>query len=442
MYILFIILACWSKEIPKLILKYNLQEQAFNLIDQGKLVGNQNNMITIDQLNQYLVFDASLNDEEQQLDLVIDFELLNKTGIAMEPEKQIKLQLKKNTTKFNISFDCLSEGEYLIDFNATIKEEKFPFKFKKICKNINYTDFLNLTKSETIKNDIIQQNISVNLIKNASLILKTKKQDQCPEIKEQELWMEYGQKQNISINYNCTLCNNRTGNFSFKDEYELEFSSYQEKPFKQKFKIDCEPISIRTFDVIIGTRRGTSDIYTADKVRPEFSFDVYENQSKAIQPYEGAFQTYIQVNENNTKKLNFTSLELKYEQNNLVIDYHIQNKTSYPDKIIFMFHCKQKSQNFVSISYHFTFGEDVKEKKIDFQIIKLCDDPPHLRPHSYFNDMLYYIICIIAIIFGIYVIKLFKIKGLMMAEANEQNLTIDTSYKKKYQEMPEIVFDK
>jgi hypothetical protein len=115
-----------------------------------------------------------------------------------------------------------------------------------------------------------------------------------------------------------------------------------------------------------------------------------------------------------------------------------------PVDILLIFKCKAHGLSWVTMQLDFVYGKNTTQT-ISIEFMKECAEAMEEEQEtSFLGDLFYYLLCFMAIFFGLYIIKLFKSThscvdiDLLQKESNEEPYTIDTTYKRKYDQMQEL----
>ncbi|CAD8096073.1 unnamed protein product [Paramecium sonneborni] len=221
-----------------------------------------------------------------------------------------------------------------------------------------------------------------------------------------------------------------------------------EKPFviqfyKQCDKKDQDLENNQEFPMFIGTKKNSNELFRAGIPQTDYNYT-----TKSISENSNAFQMFIYFKAEQSatlqdrffsqnQKINIVIVTNVKDNDILKIKHQknlIMNRADDKKQILLYFECLQQGNSTVYVDITFSYLKD-SHKTASFSFNKYCAKTIQKQEKTLFGEIVYYIICIVAMLFGVQTIRLFT--NLIKQDSNAPEVTIDTSYKRGYSSIEE-----
>ncbi|CAD8200844.1 unnamed protein product [Paramecium octaurelia] len=213
--------------------------------------------------------------------------------------------------------------------------------------------------------------------------------------------------------------------------------------YKQCDKQDKDLENNQEFPIYIGTKKNTNELFRAGISQTDYNYT-----TKSISESTNAFQMFIYFKTKDTEtiqqrlfpngqKIDIDIITRVKDEEILKIKHQKKlqmNNVNDRKQILLYFDCQQQGNSTVYVDIIFNYLDD-SHKQASFSFNKFCAKIIQKQEKTLFGEIIYYFICIIAMLFGVQTIRLFT--NLIKQDANVPEVTIDTSYKRGYSNIEE-----
>ncbi|CAD8181093.1 unnamed protein product [Paramecium pentaurelia] len=405
-------------------LKLELTEQVFNNQSLYEIHPSQINNLTTQKIN--IIFKCH-NDIELQFKLKV--EIINSTN------QTLIIPFKKQCNEQY--FDPTKYSVYLKDLNNENISIGWDNSKPQILQNISAVFEFIPPENQTIYIQNVELNIDNNNTKSAKDLIKKNCLD------APLAYVSNSKKLIIKPEITCNNISNEKILFHLKiDSFKLKepFFIYF---FKQCDKKDKDLENNQEFPIFIGTKKNTNELFRAGVSQIDYNYT-----TKSISENTNAFQMFIYFKTKdkqtiqerlfpNGQKIDIDIVTRVRDEEILKIKHQKKLQMNNVDdrkQILLYFECQQQGNSTVYVDIIFNYQKD-SHKQASFSFNKFCAKTIQKQEKTLFGEVVYYIICIVAMLFGVQTIRLFT--NLIKQDANVPEVTIDTSYKRGYSNIEE-----